>query len=114
VRAALGSHGIVALRADDKQYHHELFPNIRTYMHGCDFGVAVFERLEQDDFNPNVSLEVGYMIALGKPVCLMKDRTLRQLHTDIVGHLYRVFDPQHPRETIPEQLAAWLRDWGYT
>ena len=31
----------------------------------------MFERLESERYNPNVALEVGYMMALGKPVCLL-------------------------------------------
>lgn len=110
IRKALEKHGIVGLRADDKEYHSDLWSNIRTYMHGCRFAIAVFERLEADEFNPNVALEVGYLNALGKHVCLLKDRTLRLLPTDIVGKLYRTFDNQAAEETIPEQLENWMRD----
>lgn len=67
VRHALDTHQFVALRADDKQYHDDLWMNILTYMYGCRFGIGVFERIEDDAFNPNVSLEVGYMMGLGKP-----------------------------------------------
>ena len=87
-------------------------PNILTYLHGCGFALAVFERIEQEDFNPNVSLEVGYMMALGKDVCLLKDRTLKTLHTDLVGHLYRTFDPQDPVTSIQPELTKWLTDKG--
>ena len=79
-------------------------------MHGCGFGIAIFERITADDFNPNVSLELGYMIALGKPVCLLRDKYLPALHTDLVGRLYESFDPQIPDKTIPGVLAKWLRD----
>ena len=110
IRSALGKYGIKALRADDKQYHDDLFPNVMTYMHGCGFGIAVFERLEADEFNPNVSLEVGYMRGLRKNVCLLKDRTLKTLQSDLVGSLYRSFDPQAPSTTIPSELVGWLSD----
>lgn len=112
VRNELASHGITALRADDKEYHDDLFPNVLTYMYGCSFGVAIFERIEAEDFNPNVALEVGYMLALSKPVCLLKDRTLRTLHTDLVGKLYKSFDPQDPSGSIPPELQKWTRDKG--
>lgn len=112
IRAALAQVGIAALRADDKEYHDDLFVNVATYMHGCSFGVAVFERLEVEDFNPNVSLEVGYMQALRKPVCLLKDKTLETLHADLMGKLYRSFDPQSPGATIPPELNRWLNDKG--
>lgn len=110
IKSTLEKYSINALRADDKQYHDDLFPNVLTYIYGCRFGIAVFERLEEDDFNPNVSLEVGYMHALKKSVCLLKDKTLNTLHTDLVGKLYKVFDPQDPESTIPNELERWLRD----
>jgi hypothetical protein len=113
IRSALDPHGLVGLRADDKQYHDDLYFNILTYIYGVRFGIAVFERIEADAFNPNVSLEVGYMLALGKSVCFLKDRTLRTLHTDLVGKLYRSFDPQNPEETIPPELFAWMDQKGF-
>lgn len=113
IRNTLAPLGIAALRADDKEYHHDLFYNVLTYLHGCGFGIAVFERFETEDFNPNVALEVGYMLALGKPVCFLKDRTLKALHTDLVGRLYRPFDPQEIGGTIPRELARWLFDRGF-
>ncbi len=110
IRSALASHGIDGIRADDKQYHDDLFSNVMTYLYGCGFGITVFERIEADDFNPNVSLEVGYMLALNKPVCLLKDKTIKKLQTDLVGKLYREFDPQDPIGTIPNNINQWLFD----
>ncbi|QGQ25614.1 hypothetical protein F1728_24305 [Gimesia benthica] len=112
IRDVFSGHGISVLRADDKQYHDDLLPNILTYIYGSSFGIAVFERLEGDDFNPNVSLEVGYMFALKKPVCLVKDQTLKTLHTDLVGKLYRPFDPQNAKESIKSPIEQWATDKG--
>jgi len=112
IRETLLEYGIDGLRADGKEYHSHLWRNIQTYMHGCGFGIAVFERIEEDRFNPNVALEVGYMLAMGKPVCLLKDRTLSTLHTDLIGKLYRPFDPQDIARTVAEVLPKWLRDKG--
>ena len=61
-------------------------------------------------FNPNVSLEVGILLGLRKPVCLLKDKTLSVLHTDLIGKLYRTFDPHNPAHSIPDALRAWLKD----
>lgn len=112
IRSALDSHGLIGVKANDKQYHDDLLPNVLTYLYGCGFGIAVFERIEAEKFNPNVSLEVGYMFALRKPVCLLKDTTLKTLHTDLVGKLYKAFDPQDPVKTIPSQISQWLSDKG--
>ena len=97
IHDVLNKSGFTALRADNKQYHDDLFSNVLTYIWGCGFGIAVFERLEDDEFNPNVSLEVGYLLALEKPICFLKDKTLKALTSDLVGKLYKQFDPQKPR-----------------
>lgn len=110
IKSTLLKYGIVAMRADDKEYHDDLFPNVLTYVYGCNFGIAVFERLEAEEFNPNVSLEVGYMRALKKSVCLLKDQTIRTMQTDLLGKLYKSFDPQDPTESIPQELEKWLID----
>lgn len=110
VRRTLESKGLVGARSDDRQYHDDLYWNVLTYEYGCAFGIAVYERIEAEEFNPNVSLEVGYMLGLHKPVCLLKDRTLRSLHADLLGKLYKPFDPQAPEKTIPNELSEWLYD----
>jgi hypothetical protein len=112
IKKELTKHGITGVRADDRQYHDDLHYNVVTYLHGSGFGVAVFERIEREESSPNVSLEVGYMLALQKPVCLLKDKTLKTLPTDIISKLYRPFDPQHPARTIPAVLSKWLSDNG--
>ena len=114
LKQVFDKHGIVALRADDKEYHSSLLSNILTYIYGCDMGVAVFERLEADKFNPNVSFEVGYMRALNKPVCILKDQTMSTLPTDLLGELYKSFDPQDPKGSIPTELKKWLNDKDIT
>lgn len=112
IKSTLKKHNIIGLRVDDKEYSDDLFQNIRTYMHCTDFGISVFERILEDTFNPNVSLEVGYMLGLGKSVCFLKDNTLQQLHSDLVGKLYKPFDPQDILPTLPLQLEKWMKDKG--
>lgn len=112
IQSALEEFGISALRADNKEYHEDLYANILTYVYGCGFGIAVFERLQSEEFNPNVSFEVGYMLALNRPICLLKDSTLKTLHADLAGKLYRPFDVQNPTKSIRPQLTEWIREKG--
>ena len=46
----------------------------------------------------------------GRPVCLLKDKTLKTLQADLVGKLYKTFDPQDPVNSIPPEIEKWLRD----
>ena len=110
IRETLDSFGIEGLRADDRDYHDDVLNNIVTYMYGCSLGIAVFEQIDTDNFNPNVSLEVGYMLGLRKPVCLLKESGLPSLHTDLVGKLYKTFDHNDPEGTIVSDLSKWVVD----
>lgn len=110
IKQCFDEHGITLLRADSKWYADDLLTNIRTYMHGCDFGVAIFDRVKTEYFNPNVSLEIGYMMAMGKNVLLLKDSTLNSLQTDLVGKLYHEYDFQFPETTLPVVLNKWIKD----
>lgn len=112
IKKTLKKYNITALRSDDKEYMDDLFPNVKVYMHACDFGIAVFDRITEDDFNPNVTLEVGYMLGLGKNVLLLKDKTLKSLSTDMTGRLYKQFDTTDVLKTMPEQIEKWLSDKG--
>ena len=112
VRSGLDEAGIEGVRADDKRYHDYLFYNVLTYLHGCGLGMAIYERIEAETHNPNVALEVGYMFAMRKPVCLLKDQTLATLPADLVGRLYDPFDPQDPAGTIAPLVSKWLSDKG--
>jgi hypothetical protein len=112
VRSGLDEAGIEGVRADDKRYHDHLFYNVLTYLHGCGLGMAIYERIEAEMHNPNVALEVGYMFAMRKSVCLLKDQTLATLPADLVGRLYDPFDPQDPAGTIPPLVSKWLSDKG--
>ena len=113
IKSTLLQYKIRSFRADDKDYMDDLLANVRTYMHACDFGIAVFDRIQEENFNPNVSFEVGYMMALSKKVLLLKDQTLKNLQSDLAGKLYKPFDIINANDTIPEQIQKWLSDQGY-
>lgn len=113
IKDTCAKHGILALRADDKQYADGLLDNVLTYVYGCDFGIAVFERIRRDIYNPNVSYEAGYLMGLDKPLLFLKDETLSALPTDLVGNLYKTFDFLDPIGTLPDQIEIWLRDKGF-
>ena len=110
IRKALAENKLSGVRADDKYYHDDNYYNILTYLHGCDIGIAVFETLTEPQFNPNISLEVGYLLGLRKPVCLLKEKSLSALHSDLVGKLYREFDINNCESTINRELNNWLFD----
>lgn len=112
IKKAGEEHGLTIVRADEHEFHGDLWGNVRTHLHGCGFGIAVYERIETNEPNANVGLEVGYLMAMNKPVLLLKDKTVPALQADLAGKLYKNFDPHDSAGTIPEQMTKWLVDNG--
>ena len=112
IKIVAEKHDLAIVRADEQEFHADLWGNVRTYLHGCGFGVAVYERIETNEPNANVGLEVGYLLAMSKPVLLLKDKTLPNIQSDLAGRLYKPFDPHDPESTIPPLMEKWLTDNG--
>lgn len=106
--AALAQHGLHGVRADDREYHPDLWSNVEVYMVGCQYGVAVFEDFERRDHNPNIAIELGYLRARGNRCLILKERTLPSVPTDIVGALYKDFDKFTIAETVAAQVNRWV------
>ncbi len=108
IKANLLEFGIVGMRADEYEFHENMYDNIRTYMYGCTFGVAVYERISSQEHNPNIAYEIGYMKGLKKSVCLLKDKTIKVLHADLLGKLYKEFDTRDVGRTVDLALKSWI------
>jgi hypothetical protein len=113
VKANLKKFGILGVRADEKHFAPNLIQNVHTYLHCCTFGIAIFERIESNKYNPNVAYEVGYLYALRKPVCLLKDKSLETLHADVLGNLYFEFDTHEIKKTIKAAVRRWIASQAF-
>src|SRR5438094_4882290 len=98
IKKAARTYGIEALRADERSYAGIVVLNVKTYMWGCGFGFAVFDHISSEDekYNPNIAFEVGYMYALQKRTCLLTDKSMTYLQSDLGGKIYYSFDVQDP------------------
>jgi hypothetical protein len=106
--AGLAEHGMNAVRADDRDYTGELWSNIEVYLTGCRYGIAVFEDIEKRDFNPNVSLELGYFMGRGKRTLLLKEKRLPNMPSDVVHRLYKEFDGFDIENSIKREIGNWI------
>lgn len=104
----LAEHGFNAVRADDRDYTGEVWSNIEVYLTGCQYGVAVFEDIEKRDFNPNVSLELGYLMGRAKRSLLLKERRLPNMPSDVVHRLYKEFDAYDIENSIKREIGNWI------
>lgn len=108
IKDALAELGMKAVRADDRDYTGELWSNIEVYLTGCKYGIAVFEDVEQRDFNPNVSLELGYLMGRGKRTLLLKEKRLPKVPSDVVHRLYKEFDIFDIDASIKREIGRWI------
>lgn len=108
IQSTLASRGMTAIRADERDYTGELWTNIEVYLTGCRYGIAVFEDIDQRDYNPNVSLELGYLMGRGKRTLLLKEKRLPRLPTDVVHRLYKEFDMFDISRTVEREVARWV------
>lgn len=110
LKKILSMLGLKLHRADDKEYTNDVFTNIETYIYGCKFGISIYERILSDSHNPNVTLEVGYLLGQKKEVCLLKEKTVQRLPSDLQGRLYVEFDAFNIGGSLEEKLHKWLVD----
>jgi hypothetical protein len=98
-----------------RDYTGELWSNIEVYMTCSMYGVAVFEDIDKRDFNPNVSLELGYMLANRRRCLILKEQRLPDLPADVVHRLYKPFDMFDIERSVSREVARWVDvDLGIT
>jgi protein-tyrosine-phosphatase len=112
ISETLGDYSLNLVRADRSHDEDELWANVRHWMDNSLYGIAVFEVINEQVTSPNVSLELGYMLAKGKKCLLLKERRVPVLQTDLIGHLCREFDADRIEETVSAEVRKWLRDVG--
>ncbi|HEX4961238.1 MAG TPA: hypothetical protein VF173_10405 [Thermoanaerobaculia bacterium] len=113
IRDTLREFSLTARLAKDGALVESLWSNIELYMKYSRFGVAVFEDIEERDFNPNIPFELGYMFALGKRCLILKERRMPRLPTDMLGLVYRDFDVFDLQNSLRRQIRSWcIEDLG--
>lgn len=113
IRDSLLKYGLIARLAKDCAISDDLWEKIKLYMQYSRLGIAVFEEIDERDFNPNISLELGFMYGLSRRCLLLKDSRMPRLPTDTCGKIYRDFDIHDLSNSIESQVSEWCeRDLG--
>lgn len=114
IKKTLKSYGLNAVLARDVAFDEELWSNVRFCMDHSRYAIVVFESLIKPDQNPNVTLELGYMLALRQPCLILKEKSLSTLNSDIIGRLYTPFDSHKAKKTVSYAIEKWLEKLGHT
>lgn len=109
VKSELDDHGLIPLRADRKAFSPVLWWNVVTYMLGSSYGVVIYEPNDDVPFNPNVSIEAGFMLALDRPVLFLANDRLQSLPMDFAGHIFKSYDASG--DTLEVTVRNSVKDW---
>lgn len=111
--------GYKVVRADDKWFLPDVWPNVKLYLECCKKAVALFTdtpkkkssflfKHKGDQYNANVALEVGYMMSKGGSVLMLKEKGVARLFSDIQSVMYEEIDLSKLDKDIPRILDAWI------
>ena len=118
----LNSRGISCTRWEDLVNNDLLFSKVCEGIYGHDFLLA-----EVTDPNPNVLLEIGYALSVGRQPILLKNNNIqdwsRKLLTslegcfydtreDIYEHLVKLIDHDRPISEAPDRRLPFLEQMG--
>jgi hypothetical protein len=121
VRAELSRYGLNARCASDRTFggSRRLWDNLCVYMLGSKYGLAVLEDRSGKDgkeLNPNVTLEYGFMSALGRDVVLMQDEGFTSIRADLLSTIPTKFsiraDLAVDEQSIRKAVDDWMVDLG--
>lgn len=109
-RRTIMESGYLARLAMDKHYHPILWDNVELYLLGCSKGVAIVEDRYAPELNPNVALEWGWMIAMGKDVLFLIEENFQHERADWSGFLNKRFNWEQPEKGIQDAIQSWLSE----
>lgn len=106
IKKILSDNGYNGVLASEHNLTNDLYNPIACLL-SCSKGIAVFDRAESEQvFNPNVAYELGMLHLLGRESLILKHRTLRTLHTDILMKLYSEYE--NPK-TAKREIVNWIK-----
>ncbi|OEU67934.1 MAG: hypothetical protein BA863_18245 [Desulfovibrio sp. S3730MH75] len=108
VRDKVTAMGYIPRVASDKKYHDWLWDNVELYMLGSKYGVAILEDKCAQELNPNVAMEWGWMLGMGRKVLMLREQEFDQLRADWAGRLESTFDWNNPMDAIQGAIETLL------
>jgi len=116
-RAACKQHGLELHVAGDRNADPLLFNNVAGYMWACRFGLALFEAhgdppRRPASLNQNLLIEVGSMLMTGRRCAILRDTSVEQMPTDLVGHIFHPVRFEDLGAAIDVLHRALVADFG--
>jgi hypothetical protein len=108
-REVCGDHRLEFHLASDRAIVDDLWMNVTAHTWASRYGIAFFEDRRGKGLNYNLSIEVGAMLVIGRRLALLKDKSIAQMPTNLVGQIYRPVDLDLASD-VSNAVHAWIRD----
>jgi len=104
IKSTLKKTGYFGVLASEHNLTDDLYNPIACLL-CCSKGIAVFDQAEkQAKYNPNVAYELGMLHLLSRECLILKHKSLRTLHTDILMKLYSKYQ-------TPQEACSHTENW---
>lgn len=108
MRAAVSDHGLNLVVASDAMLEDTLWANVVTYMWAAKYAIVLMNTAD-NRLNYNVLIEIGGMLMTGRRCAILRDITVPEMPTDLVGHIYKPTDLSDHAASLAE-IHKWIRD----
>lgn len=94
--------------ATDAAYGRWLWDNVELNLLGCRRGIAIVEDRYLAELNPNVAMEWGWMVGMGREVLFLREAHFKHDRADWGGLLHEEFDWDDPTPGVVSALKRFL------
>lgn len=109
VKKAISAKGYVPrIALGGKKYHAGLWDNVEMFLMGCKRAIAIVEDKYQNELNPNVTMEWGWMRGMNRDVLYLVEDSFDLGRADIAGLIQDKFDWANPRSGVENAIGNWL------
>lgn len=112
IEEIIRGNGFNCVRADIPEWNitHDVYNPIAV-LYACKYGIALFDKPEgenddKNQYNPNVTYELGMMHLQRKECLILKHESLDKLPFDIIKNLYNEY--AYPEDIIPH-IKNWIQ-----
>lgn len=96
--------------ASQASHQRWLWDNVELFLLGCGRGVAIVEDKYLPELNPNVAMEWGWMVGMGREVLFLREQSFQHDRADWTGLINEPFAWQDPVPGIEAALKKFLPD----
>lgn len=116
IKNSFKENGLKIVDALEFELHNEVWSNIKEYMDYCSFVVVVIDNFSpygNNEFNPNTFLEIGYLLALNKPILILIQNSLEsKIPTDFKAFIYKTFDNLDIDSfVLKDKIYKWIKEF---